>query len=44
MLNLYVDADGCPVKSEIYCVAARYDLEVILVANAWMRIPDPVVR
>jgi uncharacterized protein YaiI (UPF0178 family) len=28
------------VKQEIYRVAARYDLEVILVANSWMRVPD----
>ena len=39
MLDIYVDADGCPVKAEIYRVAARYDLDVILVANARMRIP-----
>ncbi|MBN1580619.1 MAG: YaiI/YqxD family protein [Anaerolineae bacterium] len=40
MLDIYVDADGCPVKDEIYRVAARYDLDVILVANAWMRVPE----
>ena len=40
MLDIYVDADGCPVKHEVYRVAARYGLKVILVANAWMRVPD----
>lgn len=40
MLDIYVDADGCPVKDEIYRVATRYDLKVILVANARMRVPD----
>ena len=40
MLDIYVDADGCPVKDEIYRVAARYRLKVVLVANAWMRVPD----
>lgn len=40
MLVIYVDADGCPVKDEIYRVARRYDLHVILVANSWMRIPE----
>ena len=40
MLDIYVDADGCPVKDEIYRVAARYDLKVILVANARMRVPQ----
>jgi len=35
-----VDADACPVKQEIYRVAKRYDLKVILVSNSWMRIPE----
>ena len=39
MLHIYVDADACPVKQEIYKVAQRYELNVTLVANAWMRIP-----
>ena len=40
MLHIYVDADACPVKQEVYRVANRYQLEVTLVANSWMRIPD----
>lgn len=40
MLDIYVDADACPVKQEIYRVAGRYGLKVILVANSWMRIPN----
>ena len=40
MLDLYVDADACPVKNEIYRVADRYDLRVWMVANMWMRVPD----
>ena len=40
MLDIYVDADGCPVKREVYRVASRYDLKVFLVANARMRVPD----
>jgi uncharacterized protein YaiI (UPF0178 family) len=39
-VHLYVDADACPVKAEVYRVARRYDLRVTLVAGAWMRIPD----
>jgi uncharacterized protein YaiI (UPF0178 family) len=39
MLNIYVDADACPVKEEIYRVAERYGLRVILVANSRMRTP-----
>ena len=39
MLHIYVDADACPVKREIYKVAQRYNLPVTLVANSYMRIP-----
>lgn len=40
MLHIYIDADACPVKQEVYRVASRYHLDVTLVANSWMRIPD----
>lgn len=40
MLDIYIDADACPVKQEIYAVAKRYGLEVILVSNQWMRSLD----
>lgn len=36
---IYVDADGCPVKEEIYKVAERFQVQVILVANRYMNIP-----
>ena len=42
MTHIYVDADACPVKDEIYRVAKRYGVSVTLVANSWMRIPDDV--
>ncbi len=40
MLHIFVDADACPVKQEVYRVASRYRLEVTLVANSWMRVPN----
>lgn len=40
MLRIWVDADACPVKEEVYRVARRCGLSVTLVANSWMRIPD----
>ena len=40
LLHIFVDADACPVKQEVYRVASRYSLNVTLVANSWMRIPD----
>jgi len=39
MLHIYIDADACPVKDEIYKVAQRYDLKVTLVANSYMNHP-----
>ena len=40
MLHIFVDADACPVKQEVYRVASRYSLNVTLVANSWMRVPN----
>jgi uncharacterized protein len=40
MLHIFIDADACPVKQEVYRVASRYRLDVTLVANSWMRVPD----
>jgi len=40
LLNIFVDADACPVKEEIYRVAGRFGLRVTLVANSWMRTPN----
>ena len=42
MLHIFVDADACPVKPEVYRVAHRYKLSVTLVAAARMRIPEGV--
>ena len=39
MLTIYIDADACPVKDEVYRVARRYALRVMVVANAPLRIP-----
>ena len=40
MLHVYIDADACPVKQEVYRVAGRHGLQVTLVAASWMRIPS----
>jgi uncharacterized protein YaiI (UPF0178 family) len=40
LLHIFIDADACPVKQEVYRVARRYQLDVTLVTNSWMRIPD----
>jgi uncharacterized protein len=38
--DIFIDADACPVKQEIYSVARRYGLKVILVANSPMSLPE----
>lgn len=40
MSEILVDADSCQVKEEVYRVAKRYGLRVILVANSQMHIPS----
>lgn len=38
-IKIFVDADGCAVKDEVYKVAERYQLSVVLVANKRLNIP-----
>src|SRR5262245_40535527 len=45
MTVLYIDADACPVKEEVYRVAGRYGLRVFVVCNSWIRVPaGPLVE
>lgn len=39
VIKLYIDADACPVKNEVFRVARRHGLKVYLVSNSSMRIP-----
>jgi hypothetical protein len=39
-MDVFIDADACPVKDEVYRVAARYGLQTHVVANAYMAIPS----
>lgn len=39
MLIIYIDADACPVKDEVYRVARRYEMRVLVVAKTSMRTP-----
>jgi uncharacterized protein len=44
-ISIFVDADACPVKAEIYRVAARYGLKVYVVANSFINVPrDPRIE
>jgi uncharacterized protein len=37
-MQIYVDADACPVKAEVLRVAERHGLPVHMVSNSWMRL------
>ena len=37
--RLFIDADACPVKDEVYRVAGRYGLHVFVVSNSWINTP-----
>jgi uncharacterized protein YaiI (UPF0178 family) len=39
MLTIYIDADACPVKDEVYRVARRCLMRVAVVANVPLRVP-----
>ena len=45
MTILYIDADACPVKDEVYRVAQRHGLKVHVVANAYLQVPaHPLIK
>jgi uncharacterized protein YaiI (UPF0178 family) len=39
MIEIFIDADACPVKDEVYAVAGRLALGVVVVANQRIHIP-----
>ena len=42
---IFVDADACPVKEEVYRVARRYGLKAWVVSNGWMTVPrEPLIE
>ncbi|HSV04839.1 MAG TPA: YaiI/YqxD family protein [Phenylobacterium sp.] len=44
-MRIFVDADACPVKDEVYKVAARYGLKTMVVANGFIRTPaSPLIE
>jgi uncharacterized protein len=44
-IRIYVDADACPVKDEIYRVAQRHGLPVSVVSGNFIRVPaDPLIE
>ncbi len=45
MLDIYIDADACPVRKEVFGVAERHGLTVFVVTQGNIRVPvDPRLR
>jgi uncharacterized protein len=45
LTRIYVDADACPVKDEIYRVAARHGIPITVVAGQFIRVPqEPLIE
>ena len=42
-MQIYVDADACPVKDEVVRVAERHGIDAHIVSNSWMRLPESAV-
>ena len=44
-ITIYIDADACPVKQEVYRVAERHGLKVFVVSNTPIAVPrDPLIE
>ena len=44
-LQIYIDADACPVREETYKVARRHEVAVTVVSNSFIRTPrEPLIR
>jgi len=44
-ITVYIDADACPVKPEVYRVAERHALKVYVVSNSPIAVPrDPAIE
>ncbi len=45
LIAIYVDADACPVKQEVYRVAGRHGVHVYVVSNSGVAVPrDPTIE
>ena len=44
-LAIYIDADACPVKQEVYRVAERHGVKVVVVSNSPITVPkEPLIE
>jgi uncharacterized protein YaiI (UPF0178 family) len=44
-ITIYIDADACPVKQEVYRVAERHGIKVVVVSNSPIAVPrEPFIE
>jgi uncharacterized protein len=44
-ITIYIDADACPVKQEVYRVAERHGVNVVVVSNSPIAVPrEPFIE
>ena len=44
-ITIYIDADACPVKQEVYRVAERHGVRVVVVSNSPIAVPrEPYIE
>ena len=44
-MQIYIDADACPVREETYKVARRHSVPVTVVSNSFLRVPrEPLIK
>lgn len=37
--HIYIDADACPVRDEVYKIALRHEVRVSVISNSYLRVP-----
>lgn len=40
MIEIYIDADACPVKNEVIKVCERHQLKINIASNSWLRLGE----
>jgi len=44
-MQIFIDADACPVREETYKVARRHNIVVTVVSNSFLRVPkEPLIK
>ncbi|MFV0626768.1 MAG: YaiI/YqxD family protein [Alphaproteobacteria bacterium] len=44
MVEIYIDADSCPVKNEVIKVAERHKININVASNSWLRFGETLIE